>query len=152
MMEQFVPPSDRSEFEVAIICAKDTEANAVEAMFDKVWDHTYGRAPGDKNAYTTGVIGHHNTVLAYMPGMGKSAAASVAASCRSSFVGIRLALVVGVCGGVPGGSDNKQEILLGDVIISSGIVQYDFGRRGPNRFTRKDTLSDNLGRPNPEIR
>ena len=96
--------------------------------------------------------GHHNTVLAYMPGMGKSAAESVAASCRSNFVGIRLALVVGICGGVPGGSDNKKEILLGDVIISRVIVQYDFGRRWPNRFIRKDTLSDNLGRPNTEIR
>jgi nucleoside phosphorylase len=151
-MEQVAPPSDRAGFEIAIICATRLEADAVEAMFDKVWDRTYGRAPGDTNAYTTGVIGHHNTVLAYMPGTGKSAAASVAASCRSSFVGIRLALVVGICGGVPSGSDNKKEILLGDVIISRGIVQYDLGRRWPNRFIRKDTLSDNLGRPNTEIR
>ena len=151
-MEQVAPPSDRSGFEIAIICATRPEADAVEAMFDKIWDCKYGRAPGDTNAYTTGVIGQHNTVLAYMPGMGKSAAASLAASCRSSFGGVRLALVVGICGGVPGGSDSKKEILLGDVIISRGIVQYDFGRRWPNRFIRKDTLTDNLGRPNTEIR
>ena len=35
-----------------------------------------------------------------------------------------------------------EEILLGDVIISTGIIQYDFGRQLPDRFIRKDTLED----------
>jgi nucleoside phosphorylase len=148
------PPSHRREFEIAIICALRLEANAVEALFDKFWDddnHIYGKAFGDPNAYTTGVIGRHNVVLAYMPSMGKVSAASVAANLRSSFEGIRLALVVGICGGVPTGT-NDEEILLGDVIISTGLVQYDFGRQLPNMFIMKDTLEDNLGRPNLEIR
>jgi nucleoside phosphorylase len=42
--------------------------------------------------------------------------------------------------------------VLGDVIISDGIVQYDFGRQLPGHFARKDTLLDSLGRPNLEIR
>jgi nucleoside phosphorylase len=131
------------------------EADAVEALFDKFWDDhedRYGKAPGDTNAYTTGVISRHNVVLAFMPGIGKGNAAAVAASFRSSFRGIRLALVVGICGGVPCGTDEEEEILLGDVIISDGLIQYDFGRQLPNRFVRKDTLNDNLGRQNSEIR
>lgn len=149
------PPSHRRDFEVAVICALRSEVDAVEALFDKFWEddnHMYGKAPGDTNAYTTGVIGQHNVVLAYMPGIGKGNAASVAASFRSSFEGIRLALVVGICGGVPIGIDDEDEILLGDVIISNGLVEYDFGRQLPNEFVRKDTLMDSLGRPNMEIR
>ena len=147
-------PKDRDGFEIAIICALQSEADAVEALFDEYWDEDgdqYGKAPGDTNAYTTGAIGRHNVVLAHMPGMGKGSAASVASSFRSSFGRIKLALAVGVCGGVPILA-NGEEILLGDVIISTGIIQYEFGRQLPDRFVRKDALQDNLGRPNTEIR
>lgn len=147
-------PKDRNGFEIAIICALRSEADAVEALFDEYWDEDgdrYGKAPEDTNAYTTGVIGRHNVVLAHMPGMGKSNATSVASSFRSSFGRIKLALVVGICGGVPTGK-GRDEIVLGDVIISTGIIQYDFGRQLPDRFVKKDTLEDNLGRPNTEIR
>lgn len=148
-------PRDRKDFNVAVICALRSEADAVEALFDKFWGddgEMYGKAPGDPNAYTTGVIGLHNVVVAYMPSMGKRSAASVASGFRSSFEGIKLALVVGICGGVPSGTDEEKEVLLGDVIISTALVEYDFGRRLPDKFIRKDTLEDNLGRPNIEIR
>ena len=88
-----------------------------------------------------------------MPGMGKASAATVAAHCRASFPNIKLALVVGICGVVPFRPDSGDEIVLGDVIISNGVVQYDLGRRlSDNRFAPKDTLLDVLGRPNLEIR
>jgi len=147
-------PRERREFEIAIICALPIESDAVEALFDEFWeeDYTYGKAPGDPNTYTLGRIGRHNVVLAFMPGMGKGYSASVAASFRSSFEGIKLGLVIGICGGVPRGVEDGKEILLGDVIISTGLVQYDFGQQFSDRVVRKDTLQDNLGRPNMEIR
>ncbi|KAG7402728.1 Nephrocystin-3 [Fusarium oxysporum f. sp. rapae] len=147
-------PSHRRGFEIAVICALPLEADAIEALFDYHWDDDgppFDKQPGDPNAYSTGVIGRHNVVLAYMPGMGKVNAAAVASNCRSSFPGIKLALVVGICGVVPFGPSN-DEIVLGDVIISSGVIQYDFGRQLPDHFVRKDTLADVLGRPNQEIR
>jgi nucleoside phosphorylase len=147
-------PTGRGDFEIAIICALRLEADAVEALFDKFWGddgEIYGKVPGDPNAYTTGVIGSHNVVLAHMPGMGKNSAAAVASSFRFSFEGIKLALVVGICGGVPRATDG-EEILLGDIIISDGVIQRDFGKQYPNEFVRKDALQDCLGRPNPEIR
>jgi nucleoside phosphorylase len=59
---------------------------------------------------------------------------------------------VGVCSGVPDGGDHNQKaVLLGDVVISTSIVQYDFGCRWPGRFNWKDTLDNSLGRPNLEI-
>ncbi|KAI0537061.1 purine and uridine phosphorylase [Xylaria digitata] len=147
-------PATRHEFEIAILCALPLEADAVAALFDQHWDHNgppYDKAPGDPNAYTTGVMGRHNVVLVHMPGRGKVHAAAVAANCRASFPNIKLAAVVGICGAVPFGPDGS-EIVLGDVIISEGVVQYDLGRRHPDRFVRKDTVSDSLGRPTAEIR
>ncbi|KAL2197216.1 nucleoside phosphorylase domain-containing protein [Corynascus similis CBS 632.67] len=147
-------PATRADFEVAVICALPIEADAVDALLDHHWDDEgppYDKAAGDPNAYSTGAIGRHNVVLAHMPGMGKSNATAVAANCRASFPNIKLAVVVGICGVVPFGP-NGDKIILGDVIISDGVVQCDFGRRLPGRFARKDTLLDALGRPNAEVR
>ncbi|KIL83635.1 hypothetical protein FAVG1_13142 [Fusarium avenaceum] len=149
-----IRPKGRLGFEIAIICALSLEADAVETLFDHYWDDEglpFDKESGDPNAYSTGVIGRHNVVLSYMPGMGIANAAAVASNCGKSFPGIKLALVVGVCGAVPFKPD-KDEIVLGDVIISDGIIQYDFGRQLPGHFSRKDTLLDSLGRPNLEIR
>jgi nucleoside phosphorylase len=151
-MAAFPQPSYRNDFEIAIICALQVESDAVEALFDEFWeDVDYGKAPGDTNAYTLGRIDRHNIVLVHMPGMGKARAAAVAASFRSSFPRIKLCLLVGICGGVPNGTDNEKEIVLGDVIISTGLVQYDFGRRFDHKFIQKDNLESHLGRPNAEI-
>lgn len=147
-------PRSRNDFKVAILCALPLEADAVEALFDRRWDDDgdrFGRALGDPNAYSTGLIGAHNVVLVHMPGMGKSHGAAVAAHCRSSFPAISLALVVGICGAAPSTPEGRQ-IYLGDVVISSGLVQHDFGRQGMDGFVRKETVLDNLGRPNLQIR
>lgn len=141
------------------MCALPIEADAIVTLFDDDWDEgsdagnaSYDKAPGDPNAYSAGRIGRHDVVVAHMPGMGKASAATVAAHCRTSWPSIRLALVVGICGAVPFVPQNDSEIILGDVIISDGVVQYDLGRRLPEHFIRKDTLLASLGRPNSEIR
>jgi nucleoside phosphorylase len=103
------------------------------------------------NAYSTGVIGRHNVVLAHMPGIGIGSAASVASCCKISFPNITLALVVGVCGIVPSGLGEGERV-LGDVVISDGVVLYHFGEQMAGYFERKDTVNDSIGRPNSEIR
>ncbi|RVD88036.1 uncharacterized protein DFL_002235 [Arthrobotrys flagrans] len=146
-------PESRDDFEIAIICAVRPEYDAVALLIDQFWDDDgdgYGRAPEDQNTYRTGRIGRYNVVLALLPGMGKANAASVASGFRSSFRGIEIALIVGICGGVP--FYNGQEIILGDVIISGSIVQYDFGRRYTNKFQRKNNFSESLGRANADVR
>lgn len=146
-------PSSRDDFEVALICALPIEYDAVALIFDELWDEDgdpYGRAAGDTNNYTTGCVGKYNVVLALLPHMGKVNAASAVASMRSSYSSLRLALLIGVCGAVP--HIENDEILLGDVIISKTVVQYDLGRQYPDRFIRKDTIGDSLGRPTKDIR
>ncbi|KAH7329507.1 hypothetical protein B0I35DRAFT_474104 [Stachybotrys elegans] len=147
------PPSSRSSFEIAIICALAIEYNAVALLFDQFWDDNgdyYGKSHGDYNQYTLGRIGNHHVVLTLLPRMGKVDASIAAVSLRSTFGALRLVLLVGVCGGVP--RVPQGEILLGDVVISKSIVQHDYGRRFSDGFVRKDTVEDNLSQPSKHIR
>ncbi|CAI7589631.1 unnamed protein product [Penicillium glandicola] len=148
-------PADRTKFDVAVICALRCESDAVETIFDEFWEDdkkSYGKASKDPNSYLLGRVGQHNVVLVYMAGIGKVNSAAAAAHLFASFPNIRLGLVVGICGAMPQPTDGNTEIFLGDVIVSTGLVQHDFGRQLPNRFIRKDTINDNLRRPTSEIR
>ncbi|CAG8381999.1 unnamed protein product [Penicillium salamii] len=146
-------PTTREEFEIAIICALPREADPIRALFDEEYDdhEKFGQLPRDVNVYTNGRIGEHHVVLCYMPSMGKGMAAGVASSLRLSYPSIQLALVVGVCGAVPFPTPST-EIVLGDVIISDSLVEYDFGRQYPDQFVRKRDPKNALGRPIREIR
>ncbi|KAM5347713.1 hypothetical protein ACJ41O_007537 [Fusarium nematophilum] len=143
-------PVGRDQFQIAIICALPLEADAVYLLFDEFFPNKYHKAAGDPNHYTNGRIGKHDVVLVLLPGMGKVHAASAAASLKATYTNLRLALLVGVCGGVPGPDD---EMLLGDVVISSALVQVDLGRRYPRGvFLRKTSVQDSLGRLSKDLR
>ena len=148
-------PSSREDFDIGIICALPLEYDAFSYIFDEFWDEDgdrYGRAAGDLNNYTTGRIGKYNVVLALLSRMGKATAAGAAASFRVSYGNLRITLLVGICGGVPpvNGSE-EHEILLGDVVISKTVVEYDLVKKYPDRFIRKDTFKDNLSKPNKDV-
>ncbi|KAJ4126980.1 hypothetical protein NW768_008601 [Fusarium equiseti] len=139
------PPPLSIDYRIAIICALKSEANAVRAVFDTFWaDHRVNdgirRAHDDPNHYTTGTILGHNVVIAHMPEYGKGSSARVAANIRHTFPDITLALVVGVCGGVP--NTDRDEIMLGDVVVSQCIVEYDRGRQFPDQVRPLNTLGD----------
>ncbi|KAJ4855397.1 phosphorylase superfamily domain-containing protein [Trichoderma breve] len=147
-------PASRDDFEIAIVCALPLEYDAVCILIDEFWDEDgdqYGKATRDPNIYTTGRIGKHNIVLVLLPDMGKVGAASAAASLRLSFPELKLLLLTGICGGVPGPGTAK-ELVLGDVVLSTSVFQYDFGRRHGDKFVPKDTSTDSLGRPSKDIR
>ena len=146
-------PRRPSDFEVAIICALTIEADAVEALFDEHWDDlaadsSFNQLSADLDTQSLGSIGDHNVVLAQLPKMGKAAASRVATQVAVAFPNIKVAIITGICGAVPFVPDldgELKEIVLGDVVISTSVVQYDLGRQLPEDFVRKNTLSDNLG-------
>ncbi|KAH8654234.1 hypothetical protein BGZ61DRAFT_541507 [Ilyonectria robusta] len=149
-----ITPISRSDFEVAIVCALPLEYDAVSLLIDKFWDESgdrYGRAVGDDNRYTTGRMGNMDVVVVLLSNMGKASAAGAAASLRASYPGVRLALLTGICGGVPK-TAKDEEVLLGDVIISKVVIQHDLGRQYADGFATKDTVEDGLGRPTRNIR
>ncbi|KAK4167019.1 hypothetical protein QBC43DRAFT_12231 [Cladorrhinum sp. PSN259] len=154
-------PETTEEFEVAIICALKLEADAVLHMFDWFWDDDedggpYKKAPRDLNEYRTGLIGKDDVVLLVLPGMGKVNAARAMSALLSSYPNIRLALVVGVCGGVPEPIALRHEeisqILLGDVVISSRIVEFDFGRQYPTGFQVNKSIREGDGRAEKDVK
>lgn len=151
----FQPPGSRNDFEIAIVCALPLEADAVIAVFDDYWDDDdHELRPSlmeDQNEYTFGRIGRHNVIVLVLPHAGKIEASSAVAAMRPSFRNIQLCLVVGVCGVAPK-TQHGSEILLGDVIISTYVIQSDFGRQYEDAFVRKDTPEDNLPRPSSMIR
>jgi ankyrin repeat protein/nucleoside phosphorylase len=144
-------PESRDDFRVAIICALPLEATAVLNLFDQRYDKSgsrYGKQEGDTNTYSTGRIGRHDVVLVHMSGMGPTDAARAASNIRLSFKEVRLALIVGVCGGVP----LERSIVLGDVIVSDSIVDFSTGRQYSDGVQARKGGKHMLGRPNPEIR
>ncbi|KAL7786836.1 nucleoside phosphorylase domain-containing protein [Trichoderma afarasin] len=146
-------PTSRDDFEIAIVCAKPLEYDAVCLLGDGFWDEdgdSFGRAMGDPITYTTGYMGEFNIVVVLLCNSGKVVAASTAASLRSSYPCIKLLLLTGTCDGIPDAMG--KELLLGDVVISDTVVQYDLGRRYPNEFRESNTLEDRLGRPNKNVR
>lgn len=152
-MTSLQAPANRKNFHVAIICALPREADAVTLLFDQFWDEErdqYGRADGDTNTYITGCIGGQNVVLAVLPAMGTNNAAAATASLRSSYTSLRLAILVGICGGVP--RIERFDAYLGDVVVSKTIIQYDYSRQYQGRFAIKDTVEVSLGKANKDIR
>lgn len=152
-------PQSRDEFEIAIICALSIEFDAVSSLFDEAWGEDgdpYGKVSQDPNEYRTGRMGKDNVVLLLLPGIGKVNAANAIPALICSYTRIRLALVVGICGGVPKidvhGDDDDEELILGDVVISSSIVQFDFGRRYPHGFEVKKTIEDSASKAGKDIR
>ncbi|KAL8284636.1 hypothetical protein RB600_009179 [Gaeumannomyces tritici] len=145
------PPANRDGFYIAIICALPLESDAIELLFDEFYENrTYGRSSDDDNTYTTGRIGRHSVVLVVLPKMGVAAAVSASIGLRTSFANVKLALLVGICGGLP--SIGGQDAFLGDVIICTSIFNYDFGRSYTTEFVPKTSVEDSLNHANDHIR
>ncbi|EEY23640.1 conserved hypothetical protein [Verticillium alfalfae VaMs.102] len=76
--------------------------------------------------------------------MGKGCARHAAAEgLRFSYPRLRLVLLTGICGGAPT-STNGEEVVLGDVVISQNVVQYDLGSQNPDGFATRDKIEDVL--------
>ena len=155
MARQALQAQNRNDFRIAIICALPVEAGMVRIVLDEECDNDkawFAKTRGDHNTYTLGVMGQHNVVLVHMPGMGAIDAATAAAGLQATFPSIEIAFIVGICGASPKNIATQQEICLGDCIVSTALVQYDFGRQYPGHFSRKTDLEDSLGRARPMIR
>ncbi|KAL2816209.1 hypothetical protein BDW59DRAFT_153445 [Aspergillus cavernicola] len=128
------------DYTVAWICALPLEMTAAKAMLDNVHQQLPQPAT-DPNAYTLGSINGHNVAIACLPSgvYGVTSAATVIANMLSTFPSLRFGLMVGIGGGVPG---KHADIRLGDVVVSSSVVQYDCGKTLTNgRFQRTGVLN-----------
>ncbi|KAK5046236.1 hypothetical protein LTR84_008379 [Exophiala bonariae] len=106
------------DYSIGWICALSVEAAAAKAMLDEKQPPLYQ----DMNDRP------HNVVITCLPAgvTGTNAAATVATQMFRTFTQIRICLMVGIGGGVPGGD---RDVRLGDVVVGQdGVVQYDLGK------------------------
>lgn len=125
-------PQDRTkpvlscdDYTIGWVCALHIEMAAAETMLSEIHQSLSTHA-NDSNTYTFGNIGEHNIIIACLPSghYGTNNAATVANNMHRSFPSIRLRLMVGIGGGVPG----KSDVRLGDVVVGDQVIQYDFGK------------------------
>ncbi|KXH64748.1 hypothetical protein CNYM01_02062 [Colletotrichum nymphaeae SA-01] len=127
-----VPPGYH-RYTIAWICALPTELVAAEAMLDEKHDTLpsgafYGNSYTiDTNTYTLGSIEGHNVIITCLPAYqyGTNNAANVVTNLVRTFPSTRLALMVGIGGGVP---SSARDIRLGDVVVGTRTMQYDLGK------------------------
>ncbi|KAJ3557201.1 hypothetical protein NPX13_g9976 [Xylaria arbuscula] len=113
------------DYTVGWVCALYIELAAARSVLDTIHDNL-GKSLNDSNTYTLGSLHRHNVVIACLPtnGYGTNNAAIVASNMRWTFPSIQTFLMVGIGGGVPG----KVDIRLGDVVVSTGVMQYNLGK------------------------
>ncbi|KAL6904704.1 hypothetical protein GGI43DRAFT_287411 [Trichoderma evansii] len=113
-------------YKIAIICALPEELMAVRALFDD----THQDLPlheSDTNTYALGRLGIYSVVAACLPSgdYGTNAASKVASDIEKSFPAVKWYFVVGIGGGIP---SEEHDIRLGDVVVSTGVIQHDMGK------------------------
>ncbi|KNG91324.1 putative multiple ankyrin repeats single kh domain protein [Aspergillus nomiae NRRL 13137] len=138
-------------YTIGWIAALPIERAAATAVLDERHDkpRDFVQNPNDMNSYTWGRMNQHNIVIASLPAgvHGTTSAAITATKLLSSLPQIRIALLVGIGGGIarPG---RGRDIRLGDIVVSQpqgangGVIQYDVGKAGcGGKWERKGSLS-----------
>jgi nucleoside phosphorylase len=123
--------ASRDDYAVGWVCALPIELAAAKATLDRIHDNLpLGRNSDESNDYILGSLQGHNVVIACpKSGMcGKISLADVTTELHANYRSVRFSLIVGIAGGVP---DSKENIRLGDVVVSKliagwpGVVHYD---------------------------
>ncbi|KAL7911036.1 hypothetical protein GGI35DRAFT_332667 [Trichoderma velutinum] len=121
-------PSRYEDFEIAIICTKKDQFDAIRFLFDESL-HSYGEENeiSDRKdiRIKNGRLGKHSVVLALLRQIGRDGTLPEA-SIWSKYTALKLVILAGNCSGVPFNNNGQDEILLGDVIINDLPVHYKF--------------------------
>jgi nucleoside phosphorylase len=115
------------DYEVGIVCALWKELLAVRALFDLSYPDLE-KDGNDPNCYCLGRMKKFNVVAAGLPhdDYGLNSATNVASHLIRTFPRVKFCLVVGIGGGVP---SNSKDIRLGDIVVGTGVMQFDMGKR-----------------------
>lgn len=118
-----------SSYTIAWICAIAYELAAARAMLDETYPPLLDQPLEDSNNYTLGSICGHNVAIACLPASqyGNVNAAAVLTNLQRTFPKIRVCMMVGVGGGVPGPGN---DIRLGDVVVGIRVMPYELGKIG----------------------
>ncbi|KAJ3495974.1 hypothetical protein NLG97_g3002 [Lecanicillium saksenae] len=131
-------------YAIGWIAALPIERAAAEAQLDARHEAPadFQQHLSDTNSYTWGRIDKHNIVITSLPAgvHGTMAAATTTFNLYMSLPTIKIALLVGIGGGIPRHLD--QDVRLGDVVVSQskgptgGVIQYDMGKAKLNTLNQ----------------
>ncbi|EAU36203.1 predicted protein [Aspergillus terreus NIH2624] len=124
--------------QVGWICSRPIEYAAARAMLDESYGHPEQQHAADSNTYHLGRMGKHYIVITCMPSSQRGTAAVAAAVHHlfQSYYRIRMAMLVGVGGGIP---SQWNDIRLGDIVVSypdgncGGVRHFSVGSGGQIR-------------------
>ncbi|KFA51919.1 hypothetical protein S40293_07069, partial [Stachybotrys chartarum IBT 40293] len=107
-------------YTIGWICALPLELAASRAMLDE--EHPgLSTCQDDDTTYVLGRIHRHNVVMVSLPEYRTNAAAI---DLKRSFPSLYATLMVGIGGGSP----DKANMYLGDVVVGSRVIQYNLGK------------------------
>ncbi|KAH7304549.1 hypothetical protein B0I35DRAFT_149874 [Stachybotrys elegans] len=133
----------RADYHVAWIApVSDLELLPSRLMLDEEHEAPDYDTAYDDNIYNCGTLAGHNVVIATCPpGMtGNVNAGRVTGSMFKTFTNLRMAVLVGIGGGIPRAhesDDPTENVHLGDVVVGwpgdggPACIYYDFGRWRP---------------------
>ncbi|KAJ8133100.1 hypothetical protein O1611_g522 [Lasiodiplodia mahajangana] len=123
----------KGDYTFGWISALGVEKAAALAILDEEYEGL-PQEKGDTNNYSFGRIGSHNIVIAGLPAgkYGTVNAAIVAANMHRTFPSLVGYLMVGIAGGA-----GTADVRLGDVVVSSEVLQYDLGTHTSEGFITK---------------
>ena len=114
---------------IGIITALPKECAAVKLLLENV-EECYFDGSGAGHRFFIGELksangGVHKIALGQC-GMGNNKASIRAIMMKNHFPEIESIIMVGIAGGVPSPDNISKHVRLGDIVVSEGIIQYDF--------------------------
>lgn len=114
---------------IGIVTALPKECAAVKLVLDNV-ESCYFDERGAGHTFFVGEIksvngGIHKIALCQC-GMGNNMASIQSVTMQKHFPNIESIIMVGIAGGIPSPDNISKHVRLGDVVVSKGIIQYDF--------------------------
>lgn len=125
------------DIKIGVITALPMEYAAMKVMMKEPGEH-YFEGKGAGHRFCIGEISsangkYHRVVLA-LCGMGNNSAAIRATNVLNHFPSIEALIMTGIAGGIPSYKKDNNQVRLGDIIVSEGIIQYDYIKESQSGF------------------
>jgi len=108
---------------IAVVTLLYAEKLAVDIMLDYKVTYVRYKTEGEGTVYTIGSIGRHRIVTTKLSRIGygedaKTAAGNTVTRLLGTFGQVEYVILVGVGGGVPNFDDSRQDVRIGDIVVS----------------------------------
>ena len=135
MKERIEMNNDYSDVTIGVITALPEECAAMRKMMCDPREISFPDK-GAGHRFFLGEIrsskGKTHKVALSMCGQGNNMAAIRATNMLHHFSGIESIIMTGIAGGIPSYQSTDNAIRLGDIVVSNGVVQYDFVKNTPD--------------------